>query len=56
MTCDALDRMHPGGCGSCTFFQGRGCQCLHPKKERNWRVPMIANCFYHEKEDDEAHA
>ena len=50
MTLTALGRHHPGSCGTCRHM--RASSCRHPERQRHWRVPMIANCFYHQQEDE----
>ena len=54
------------GCADCRWHKSRQEErleglvvrhrCLHPKKERHWRCPMVGNCFYHEPATEETKA
>lgn len=41
---------HPGSCAAgCRYWTPTraGGNCEHPKREDHWRVPMLANCWWH---------
>lgn len=47
----ADDTARPGSCtAGCRYYQDGDCR--HPERETHWRVPMRAQCFWHNREPD----